>query len=89
MHPSLAGCASGRQVTIGASRIFDLHRGGPEIAKRGDMITIAIVVILSLLLIVLTIIDRRTDRFFMPRLAVICGLVCAAATVLFDALTNY
>ena len=53
------------------------------------MITIAIVVALSVLLIILTIMDRRTDRFFMPRLAVTCGLICAVVTVLFDALANY
>jgi hypothetical protein len=53
------------------------------------MITISIVVALAVILIVLTVMDRRTDRFFMPRLAVICGLICAAVTVLFDALTHY
>ena len=53
------------------------------------MITIAILVTMSVVFMILSFMDRRTDRLFMPRLAVLCGVVCAAATVFFDALVGY
>ena len=53
------------------------------------MAMIIAIVTLALALVVLTIIDRHTDKLFLPRLALLCTLVILAAVALFNRTANF